>query len=514
MEDDNIQNSDPHLVTLARGTGVNMVGVACRVGLGFLHSLLAARWYGAEAYGVYSVGIAAVGLLSFAGQLGFGRTLTHFVAHYWAKGEPNKIIGTLKIALGIAVPASVGIGLIMTIGARWMSNLFGGSTLVSPFRVLGFAVPMLTLAMLLSAFTEGFKRMRYKTIALEIVRPGVELLGLTIFTVVWKQELVLSVSYTLSITLASVLLFFFAKSDLQRVVKSFPASLWTSSAMPVKPILDFAIPVLANNILVTAATRASVLILGAIGTSTMVGVFSILNRLAQFGTTFMYATSSIFAPIISDLVGRGQLSQLSRLYKISTRWTLMISLPFFLILVFWGAEILGVFGREFVYGASALMYLIPAAIFDVATGSAGFVLIFSGRPHYSAINEAVMLLSVIGLNLLLTPSHGLLGAVWSLAIATVIVNSLRVVQVWHHLRIQPYGQAYLKIVPAALAMTIFLLLWRGQILQADVELLMLAVGGVLASIIYGAVISLLGLEKNELEMLRLLRRRLIGLLSN
>jgi O-antigen/teichoic acid export membrane protein len=390
-----------------------------------------------------------------------------------------------------------------------MARFFGELALVSSFRILAFAVPAFTLAALLAAFTQGFQRMEYKVIAQDIVRPAVEVLGLVVLAWLGARQLGLSIAYTLAVVFSGGLLIYFASLDLRKLARAFPNSPSVPQRTLVRPVLGFALPVWAVNLLVNVRGRATVLMLGVLGTSAMVGVFSVLERLTALGMTMLVSLNFMLGPMVADLVERQQIGELSRLYKLSTRWMLTLSLPFFLILGFFGVEILKLFGPEFVDGSSVLWYLVAAMIFDVATGSCGVILMMSGHPHYSAINEAIMLITVVVLNLLLIPRYELLGAVWAVALGRGLVNVLRVIQVWWHLRIQPYSWSITKVAAASLTMSGVLWGWRTYVLQADSSPPALLLGGMVALLVFGVVVLMLGLEDNEVELLRTLRKRLV-----
>jgi O-antigen/teichoic acid export membrane protein len=509
MQDDSLGNSQALTRTLARGAGVNLTGFAARLALVSLHTVLGARLYGAEAYGVYAIGVAAVIMLSLVGQLGLGRTVTRFVALHQARNEPRHIVWTLRTTLRVALPISVAVGLILSVGAEPMASLFGEPGLVSPFRILGLVIPVVTLGALLAAFTQGFQRMRYKVIALDVVSPGVELLGLVFFAWLGLRNLGLPIAYVGSAVVSSVLLIYFTKRDLHRVMKEFPKSVSAFPGISVKPVLGFAMPLWAVDILTSVTRRASVLMLGMMSTSSMVGIFSVLQRVVALGTSFLLSLNTMFGPMVANLVERREFNELERLYKIATRWSLVAGLPFCLIAGFFRAEILELFGPEFVAGSDALWFLIGAMVANLLAGSCGVVLIMSGYPHYSSLNEAVMLITVVGLNLAFIPHYGLLGAAGALAIGTVIVNTLRVVQVWWHFRIHPFSWALSKVIMAGVVMGSTLAVWRVYALRWNIEWYGSILGSGIALLAFGFVLFALGLEDSETEALQILKKRLM-----
>ena len=148
-------------------------------------------------------------------------------------------------------------------------------------------------------------------------------------------------------------------------------------------------------------------------------------------------------------------------------------------------------------------------IFNVSTGPCGNILMMSGYPRYSAVNEAIMLFTVVGLNLLLIPRHGLLGAVWAVGVGTIVVNALRVVQVWWHLRMHPYGWSTVRVLVASATMSAVLWWFTAAVSPASSDWFFPALASATALLIYGVVLVAAGLEDVEKDALRSIRQRLV-----
>ncbi len=507
---DKDQQSDRSLVhVLARGTGVNLGGVLVRVTVVFMHSLFAARLYGAAGYGLYAEGVAAAVLLSVIAQLGMARTLTRFVALFRAKGESAGVQHLLRLGLAISLPLAVGAGLILIFGSNRMARIFGDPLLASSFGVLGLAVPFLVTATLLSAFTQGFKDMRYKTIALDVVAPVVELL--TMLALAWfgARTLGLSLAYTVSSAVAAALLVHFTRIDLKRARTEAVKPESRPTRALLGPMMRFGFSVWIVEILMEFSRRASILMLGIYESSAVVGIFGIVQRLVGLGGIFLLSTNLMFSPMVADLVGRGQINDLSHLHKTSARWIFGISLPFFLLLGFYSPRILAVFGLEFVSGAQALRWLVAGTLADVSTGNSGVILMMSGRPQFNALNETVRLLIIVVLNLLFIPKYGLLGAAWAITVGTVVFAALQVAETWWHLRIQPYSKSFLRVLIAGFFMLGLLWAWRAYVPADTAAWQWVILGGGLALAGYVAAMVAWGLSSEDKDILRAIRLRLL-----
>jgi O-antigen/teichoic acid export membrane protein len=507
MVEESSPASDTLTRALARGSGVNLVGFAVRGALLLIHGVLGTRLYGVEAYGLYAMGTAAVVLIASVGLIGLDRTVTRFVAVHRAREEPEHAARALKVAICLVTPASAAAGVALGVAAEPIADLFGDPRLGRSFRILALAVPLLALATVLAAFTQGHQQMRQKVVAMDIVAPAIEAAGLVVLGLLGMRGVGLSVAYVVSLAAAGILLAYYSWRCLQSAGADRQRISQPASAL-LKPMLRFALPAWCLSVLTAARRRTVVLMLGALAASAAAGIFGVIERLASLGSTFLVAVNMMLGPMVAWLVERRRLQDLTVLYKLSARWTLMVSLPVFLIMGFFAADVLQLYAPDVVSGAPALRYLVAASIFDVATGSCGMVLLMSGRPHYSAINEGAMFVVVAVLGGILVPRHGLLGAVWAVSAAIVMLNVIRLAQVWWLLGMHPFGRSVVKVGAAGLAMLGAVWLWHAVAGAWSAPVSSLLVGGALGLLGYTAVLIALGGEEAEKDVLRALRQRL------
>ena len=102
-------------------------------------------------------------------------------------------------------------------------------------------------------------------------------------------------------------------------------------------------------------------------------------------------------------------------------------LPFGLVLIFSGENILLLFGHDFVSAQPALAILAVGRLTDVAFGSAALVLSMTGYQRIAAVTFASVVVINFMLNLFLIPKFGIEGAAFasiiSLVIAKLILSS-------------------------------------------------------------------------------------------
>ncbi len=234
-----------------------------------------------------------------------------------------------------------------------------------------------------------------------------------------------------------------------------------------------------------------------------VGVYGAAGRLAGLGGMFLLAISTIFAPKIYSLYGKGNLEEVGRLYQHSTRWVLMCVLPLFLFTILNAEPLLALFGPDFVKGSPALILLAVAYLVMTGTGPAGDVVLMTGRSKAILYAAAASGALGLGLNAYLIPRYGLIGAASATGLAIALGNLANVLMAWRFTGLQPYTKAIAKPILSALCVA-GLHVALGPLLGA--EALPRLLGGAMIWLMYPVLLHRLGLESEDLEVWRSLKR--------
>jgi O-antigen/teichoic acid export membrane protein len=257
----------------------------------------------------------------------------------------------------------------------------------------------------------------------------------------------------------------------------------------------------------TGLLWADTLLLGLYGSASDVAVYQVATRLTLIVMIFMHSINASFAPRIAHLYRSGQRDSLGKLYSLVTSWIVRLSLPAFVLIMIFPQELLSIFGSEFTAGASITVLLAIGTLFDVLSGPCGHMLVMSGRPALTMVNNLCGLALNIGLNVLLIPRFGLMGAGIAWAASLALINLARVAQVWFTMHMQPVDRGLVKGVAAAAAAAVVAMVVRQA---GGAGLPTLAVGALSIGAVYGAMIFLLGIDSDDRLVWRTLRHRLTG----
>jgi O-antigen/teichoic acid export membrane protein len=204
----------------------------------------------------------------------------------------------------------------------------------------------------------------------------------------------------------------------------------------------------------------------------------------------------MFGPFVADLHHRGETQRLDRLFKSLTRWIVAATLPLFILIAVAPGRVLTIFGSEFAGGRTALLILLAGQFVNIATGSAGFILIMVGRTGWDLAVYAGSLLLDLVLAFWLASRYGMTGAALANAITFSCSNVARLALVKRFVGIQPYDRHYLRLVgPGAVGAVVMAVVHSS--LSARGWLVDVVVTGIAGGVAYAAAYAAVGLTPAE-----------------
>jgi O-antigen/teichoic acid export membrane protein len=168
-------------------------------------------------------------------------------------------------------------------------------------------------------------------------------------------------------------------------------------------------------------------LLGILADSHDVGVYNVATRLVVLAAFVMVPINQAVGPRFAHLAQAHDVDGLRRVYAVSTGWILRLSAPAFLLLIVFPDRLLSAFGPAFVVGATVTVVLAVGKLIDAATGPCAVLLNMSGRPGYNVVANVGALALNVGLNLILIPAAGVVGAAVAWAVSLAVVNVVRLI---------------------------------------------------------------------------------------
>ncbi|WP_428965106.1 flippase [Micromonospora fluostatini] len=489
-------SGDRHVRGMARGGGLNLVGALLSQAAVFVIMLLVARLLGVREVGRYAQCYAVLSLFGLLSLSGFRAGLTRFVAVHLADDDAPALRGTIRLGLGVSVASSVALAAGLAAAAPWLAAQLHDPGLATGLRLVALTLPATTITEAALAATRGWRTQRPFTYIGQLYEPGTRLL-LTTLALVTGAGLTGAFWALVVAGWSAALLALVALARLLRRV---------APARPVyrpRQLFGFSTVSWASSLSSTGLIWVDTLLLGFFA-NPEIGVYNVATRLVTVAIFVLAPINASFGPYIAYLYHQGAMADVRRVYTVATGWVVRLSLPAFVALLVIPGDLLRVFDGQIATGAAVTVVLALGQMVNAATGPCGTVLNMSGRVALNmADNVAALVINVL-LNLWLIPAYGIVGSAVAWSVSLVVVNVARVLQVRHLIGALPFSVGMLKGVAAAGAAALAGLLVRDLVPGWPWRL---AAGLVVIAAVYLAVVLALGLSKEDVMVLRTLRRR-------
>jgi O-antigen/teichoic acid export membrane protein len=429
-------------LNILSGTSQNVVGIAVAALATFAVNVLMSNALGAEGFGVVTVVTQAAFVVSFATRAGMDMAVLRDVAVEVGEGRWDRIRVPVARATLIAAAVSAAVALIVLVAADPVKSLFSleGDEGRLAIQMAALGLPFLALANVWLSATRGLKIMRY---TLYVFWAGQPILWIVLMLAGWivaRTSWMSALAYSLSWVLAAVAAGFFWRKESRG---------W--EARPMEPgamnkLFRYAGPRAPAALFSQLLFWTDLFVLTRYASDVEVGVYSAALRTGQIIVLFLTSVSLMFSPFVADLHNRGETERLDKLFKTLTRWTIVATMPAFLLLLIAPEEALRIFGNRFSEGQVALLILIAGQFVNIATGSVGFVLIMVGRTGWDLAVYAGSLALNLGLAFWLCPRYGMEGAAIANAVTFALSKWARLYLVRRFVHIQPYDREYTRLI--------------------------------------------------------------------
>jgi O-antigen/teichoic acid export membrane protein len=498
------QLTEQLIARIAKGGGITLVGSGFGRIVQFGFHILLGRVLGAGGYGLYTLGYSVIQLARELSTLGLHHGIVRFIAIYRSEGELRRIKGTIVSAFFTAGIASLIVGFFLFVGARFVSlSIFNDPELTSVLRAFAIAVPFFVLIDMSAHTARGFQRMEHYVAIQDIIWPIANVVFVGIVFLLGYRLMGAVYGFLASVVISAT------AGILSIPRRIFPEFLSLRPTYEIRKLLRFSLAMILIGFGQIALSQTDRLIVGFFMTSADVGMYSAAARIAIQCNFIITAFNMAFAPMIADLHNKQRIAEMEQLFKLVTRWIVALTLPIILVLVLFPVPVMKLFGGEFVAGSGVLIALAVAYLVNVATGSVGLILIMAGNQNIELLNVLGMAAVNVGLNVWLIQIYGILGVAIATGLSSVIVNVIRVIEVYKLIGIQPYTRKFLKPLLVAGAVILLLKLltdWMGLDFHW-------AIGLALCPVLYIGIMMLLGLEKEDTMIIQVLWKKLSLLFS-
>jgi O-antigen/teichoic acid export membrane protein len=433
----------------------------------FLMTVVVTRGLGAKGAGAFFEVVGLFTILSNSVRLGADTGMVRAVSSRMALGQSADLRRLVRVAVGPVLAVGVLIAAVTWALGPWLAGVFlhgvaegEGATAI---RVLAFFLPLVAVTIVALSGTRGFGTMLPYAMIENFGKPLARLVLVAAVLVIGLGSVAALVAWAIPVAVGFVA----ALWILLRLVHRAETGALTAVARPAAglgvgrargapraPVATRASRHLASQFWRFAAPRGiagifqvtvlwlDVLLVGALRSTREAGIYAAASKLALVGTLATEAVRIAIAPQISSLLTRREHARAESVYQVATWWIMTLCWPLYLALMVFGGVVLRIFGPEFAAGSTALLVLSLAMLVDLATGNVTVMLLMGGKSSWNLLNALGAVILNIGLNLLLLPRIGIVGAAIAWAASILFDNVAAIIELRILLRLNPFGRGW------------------------------------------------------------------------
>lgn len=500
VEEQHQTDSDEWLFSarsISDGAILHFASSVLTMGMNFVLNLLLTNTLGVGLYGIFTFGQRILGsILSFI-NLGTDVALTRFLsANLDDQAYQNRIFfasyATTAFMGSIAAAA-------VFVSAPAVNEYTLGESLFTPvLRIFALVLPFVAMIRLSADSFRGLEMPAHKK-AVNILRPGVRLLAITLAVVAGYSLLGVTVAFAVAGVLAFGL--------------SLGLVLWRTELRPavglnrneIRIFYNYSLPLSLSRAGRLLYRRVDVFMVGILLSSREVGIYSVALLLAYVVTMPSAAFHQLFPPVASRLYANDDLATLQSMYATVTRWIITASAILALPLVLYRQELLAIFGPEFTAGSVVLSLFVTGMLVNAFVGPPNEVLKMTDNQYVVLVNQWTFGVLNVVLNYYFILEFGLVGAALATASIFAMMGVTRLVEVWYLEGLFPYSIRLWK--PLAAAGGSAVAMYASTYLLSG--LVLVFVGGAFGALVYAALLYLFGIEPRDRQLannyLRMLR---------
>lgn len=488
---------------MAAGASVALGGKITGRCVGLAGNIVLAHILGPATFGLYAIGWTMSKIATVLTPLGLDSGVIRFASPSLGR-DPGKLKGAITQSLQFSVFSGLILGAAFFFVAPWLGGeVFHQADLITVFRCFAFAFPLASCLKVASAATRVSKRMKFSVYAEDIGQPLAALLLILVFYLFgWKLGGALA-AFVFSFGFALILAIHYIRQLFPEVV--------TSKIKPLlggRELLLFSIPTSLSVMFGVLLLWVDRLFVGYYCSAADAGIYHAASQLSVLLSVILSGFGAIVIPMIAGLYHQGKRERLGELFRVSTKWSLYLSLPAFLVMCFAPREAVSViFGKPYAMGWIVLPILGVGQLLNSGTGPVGGLLVMTGHQNALSILSAATFVANLVCAVILVPRLGMVGAAIGTALTVGILCLVSIIMARSYLKLWPYDLRYVKGLLATTATALALLLLRLLPLASPDIILMAAI--FVSGSVFSATLLALGLDAEDKEFLRLISARVL-----
>ena len=382
---------------------------------GALLVVVLARLLDPDAYGLLYLTLSVIGVGKLFAKLGLGRSTARYIAEY-KESDPGQLSHIIRFSAVISFILMMITSIIIGVAHQQIANLIDEPG-IAPFLIIGsLFLFFTTLLGFLRKVLQGFEAI--KPAALLSIIQSIGKFGFAVgLTIASFGAIGALTGYALGSLIASIVGIFLVYF---RYYRPLDHNVSVESGLR-RRIAEYAVPVTASEAAGNLSGRVDTILVGFFLNPVAVSYYTVANQVVTMIQSPVNALGFTLAPTLGAEQSAGNTNRAARIYEKSFINIMLLYIPASVGLILIAEPLIQlVFGRDYLGAVSVLQVFALYAVVQANLLVSSKGLDFLGKARTRAIVNGVTSTLNLGLNIVLIPTIGVIGA----AIATVVTGSM------------------------------------------------------------------------------------------
>jgi len=465
---------------------------------GYIYRAILTRMLEPAGYGLVGLTLPLQGIFQSLSSVGFQPAIAKFVAQHNAVNEEDISRQVIITSLKFMMISGTLIGLLIFFSADWIANFyFHKPAMVYPLQAVSLITPFSVIVSVFRGSFQGFFKMEFI-----VASRAVEQIGMISIAVI-----LVSIGFYAAGAVLGTGFGFMASAIVSFIL--FKKYIWVHFPQPatkisfkdelilLKTILTFSIPIAITGLSEMGIYDVGPLVIGRYLTVEDAAYYTTADPIARLPLIISLSVAAVILPAASEAASLKDKKLLETYITQSYRYVVLLVLPICVGIAIFARPLLSLlFDPKYIFGAPALSILVFGMTFYTLFMVSSSIVQGIGYPRLPMYIMLVGTAINIGLNFLMVPLYGLIGA----AVATTIVTFLIMTAIlWKTIQLTGVGLPYIdfaKIGFTSIIMGLSLILLPQTYIGLFVAI-------IISPIIFTIVFAVIGgFTKRDLRMLQ------------
>jgi O-antigen/teichoic acid export membrane protein len=451
---------------LAKTSFIVVIGLGLSKVFSYIYRIIAARAFGPEAYGYFSLATVISGFFISVAAVGLADGVLRYIAIYRGRKQPERIGYLFRSSTLLLSITSIITGIILFFLSKIIAvGIFHDANLIPFLEVFSLSIPLALIATPLLSGIRAFERITAYSGIYNMFQNISKVIILALFIYAGFGPQSISWSYIVSLGAMLIVAYVYAKRNIPELFSADKLDNKQKKQM-IAEVIRYSWPLLFYWILTTILYWIDSFSIGYYKNATAVGLYNAAVPIALLLTFVPELFTQLFVPMINKYYAANKKSTVKEISKQMSKWIWAIDLPIFIIMFAFPGAIMNVlFGSEYLVASTALRILSVSMLFTAMGVISSSLVSMKGKSKMVLLNIILASAMNVILNSIFVPmqkiwfvenSLGINGAAIATVISMIFFNLLFFFQAYKYTGISPLRRKMINVTASAIIPTIIL----------------------------------------------------------